>query len=83
LGCFARRRYSACPVDSCRSVCLVGEPTMMSALTARSTSAIGGKAVVQRISLQRPGLTHSGSRAAGFSVTHNFFQRCARVWSSA
>src|SRR5215470_9362303 len=29
LGCFARRRYSACPVDSCRSVCLVGEPTMM------------------------------------------------------
>jgi hypothetical protein len=33
LGCFARRRYSACDVDSCRSFYFVGQPTMMSALT--------------------------------------------------
>jgi hypothetical protein len=28
LGCFARRRYSACSVDSCRSFYFVGQPTM-------------------------------------------------------
>src|SRR5215475_6049643 len=27
-GYFARRRYSACPVDSCRNVYSVGQPTM-------------------------------------------------------
>src|SRR6516165_3685455 len=28
LGYFVRRRYSACPVDSCRIVYLVGQPTV-------------------------------------------------------
>src|SRR5262249_5416271 len=27
-GCFVRRRYSACPVDSCRIVYFVGQPTV-------------------------------------------------------